>query len=1718
MPASPPAFPVVNERLAELIRQSGAAVCLTRPQAAPTLSERLGASGRLTPTDWLALAHDLARALSLLHLQGVQHRAIQPTNVLWSADAPPAMLTGFERASTSAQELQGFIHHKQLALDLAYCAPEQTGRSGMGIDHRADLYALGCTLFAAATGHPPFQSDDPLTLIHLQLAEPAPDLRSLLPDVPAALAAVVTKLLEKSPDDRYQSAQGLLVDIKALRNRLQEHGDWPEGFKAGQHDHPDWLTPPGRLTGRDHEQRLLAEALERALHTPQRAVLVAGAPGVGKTALINTLRPLVTERRGWFISAKFDQVRQDAGADGMRLALRALGRLVLSESEHDLQRLRQQLTGVLGTQAHLITEMLPEFEVLLGNRKPGGPTEDPMLAEARSTQAIVALMRQIVSPTRPLVMFIDDLQWAGAPALRTLDALITDKSLRGLLLVGAFRQGEVDATHVLSTRMAQWSQLPHGPQTIPLLNLPAGDLNDFLASMLRLPPEQTQSLTHAVASRTGGNPFDTVELINALRREQLLSLDVNGWHWQADEIGKHVSQHDVLELLQARLKALPETTLALLRDMACLGGELQLSVLAQACALPPAELEAAAAPALDQGLIKQMDDAERTWRFRHDRVQQATLALMPADAQQSTNLALARRLRELPNHQTLAAEQYLQALPLLQAPAERLSVAQLLLGAAIQIRQIHHDSAATYCDAALSLVGEASGDAALDDLRAALYCELHVARYNLGQLDAADAAFAALQRLQPPVLRWVDNIGLQLSSLTHRARGPEAVALGTQTLASLGHPVPDNIEQDLHQTLLGLQRDCHPDLIEAQAERDLGQAEAPDPTNIAIAQLLDRLLIPSLQCAPAVYVWLAVASRHLWISQGPNPALVRAASLAIPLVLASRLGAYREARAMARHAVRVGEARRYIVATATARHVYAIATQHWGGPVEDSIFEARQAHDSLVRGGDLQFACLTYHATAPALLDSAPLLQTTADDLAAGLAFAQRTGNQFAQGFYLSYRQLVRVLQTDHVDVEAPGSFQADDYDEAARESGRLAVGTMGAVYRVLRALSAALFGDMPRLKRHIERAMPMLVAMPGFHPTAWAHALHALALIDDLQQGAGCDGSLPDEAQLSGLDAEIAWLGQRADDQPENYRALHQWIAAERAALMSQPLQAQAAFEAAIAHAADRRPWQHGLILERAARCHAAMGLATQARLLREQAMTVWAEWGAQAKVRHLVAQHPELEAKATPGAQHGADASAKQLDLMAVVRASQLLSSETNLQQLAARVQDVLGAMTGATIVTLLLRTDLGQGRTVWHGLDEPLPDDTASSVEASPTWPVAAFRYVERTQAPLTVDNALDDDRFASSGRYMGLRQCSAMVLPVLNQGKLLAMLLLECDLGVRRFASEQLDAAQLVAAQLAVSLENAKVYAELEARVQARTAELRTVQASLVDTARRAGMAEIASNILHNVGNVLNSVNVSADLIGQRLRQTKSSGFGKAVQLMAEHEHDLGRFFTEDDKGKRLPGYLNKLVSTVSAEQADMLQELDLLIQRVDHIKGIVAMQQSYAGTSCVLDSVRIAELIQDALQMNESALVRHKVKVHSQIADLPAMQLDRSRILQILMNLLSNAKQACSQGHPGEGQIWLTADERDGMLHIEVKDDGIGIPPENLTRVFAHGFTTKRDGHGFGLHSCVLAAKDMGGSLEVHSEGAGQGATFILKIPAEYTSQGLGMPTVTASVH
>jgi signal transduction histidine kinase len=288
--------------------------------------------------------------------------------------------------------------------------------------------------------------------------------------------------------------------------------------------------------------------------------------------------------------------------------------------------------------------------------------------------------------------------------------------------------------------------------------------------------------------------------------------------------------------------------------------------------------------------------------------------------------------------------------------------------------------------------------------------------------------------------------------------------------------------------------------------------------------------------------------------------------------------------------------------------------------------------------------------------------------------------------------------------------------------------------------------------------------------------------------------------------------------------------------------------------------------------------------------------------------------------------------------------------------------------------------------------------------------------------------------------------------------------------------------------------------LERRVEERTRELEKIHQQLVAASRRGGMAEIATNVLHNVGNVLNSANISASLVAERVRHSKASNLARVVVLLGQHTHDLGDFISHDSKGRHLPAFLAQLSQDLTAEQAAIVSELDSLLRNIEHIKEIVAMQQNYATFGGVKEMINVVKLVEDSLSMNEDSLSRHRVEVIREFQNVPPANLDKHKILQILVNLMRNANYACDESGRTDKRLTVRVANGEGLVKISVMDNGIGIPPENLTRIFNHGFTTRKGGHGFGLHSGALAAREMGGSLTVHSDGPGQGAAFTLALP------------------
>ncbi|HTH77884.1 MAG TPA: AAA family ATPase, partial [Ramlibacter sp.] len=636
---------------------------------------RLLRAGALEHDTLFDIAVRLVETLAALHRAGVIHCDINPGNIIVSSSAQP-MLIDFDLARI-VDEIPPAADTAAIAGALAYVAPEQTGRTGRTVDRRADLYSVGVTLYEMATGRLPFQAHDTLQVIHDHLVREPVAPAQLDARVPSVLSNIVMKLLAKAPEQRYQSAEGLLHDLRRAQDALRQAD--LQVFELGERDFPARLCAPQRLIGRDAELAVLHKAFADALHSPVRTVLIEGPAGVGKSALAQALKPTLAAVGGWFVHGKFDQYQRDAATSGaVTQALRALAGLLLAQPKDDIVRWRGNILRALGPNgAALLSSVLPEFAILLGERSQL-PEIDPFQAESQLHQVIVDLLVAIVSPRRPLVIVLDDLQWAGPTSLKYFESLMHEARLSGVLLVGTYRRADLSADHALSPMLVQWLDHPLAPTQITLANLGESELAELIGDMLRLDRIRTQDFASAVRALTGGNPFDTVEIVNALREEGVLVLDEHGWQWDESQVRRFVGRSNVMDLLSARIAKLPASARNLLECMSCIGSSVGERLLRIAAGLGEKQLRETLLAPLDDGLLIAEDsEGQRIVRFRHDRVQHVVLATMVAARRDAHQLAMARRLAQEPAFEGVAARHYLECVANLDEPEEQRRAARL---------------------------------------------------------------------------------------------------------------------------------------------------------------------------------------------------------------------------------------------------------------------------------------------------------------------------------------------------------------------------------------------------------------------------------------------------------------------------------------------------------------------------------------------------------------------------------------------------------------------------------------------------------------------------------------------------------------------------------------------------------------------------------------------------------------------------------------------------------------------------------------------------------------------------------------------------------------------------------------------------------------------------------------------------------------------------------
>ncbi|HEY6721454.1 MAG TPA: AAA family ATPase, partial [Burkholderiales bacterium] len=570
---------------------------------------------------FLRIAIPLAEALGQVHERGLIHKDIKPANILVDAASGGVWLTGFGIASRLPREHQAPAPPEVIAGTLAYMAPEQTGRMNRSVDSRSDLYALGVTLYEMLTGTLPFAAADPMEWVHCHIARrPAPPDERVA-GVPGPLAAIVTKLLAKTAEDRYQTATGLASDLRRCLAEWEATGHI-EPFPLGARDAPDRLLIPERLYGREREIDTLLASFDRVVDdgTPE-FVLVSGYSGIGKSSVVNELHKVLVAPRGLFASGKFDQYKRDIPYTTLGQAFQSLVRSLLSQSEAELGRWRDSLSEALGPNGQLIVNLVPELEFVIG-RQPPITDLPPQDAQNRFQMVFRRFLGVFARKEHPLALFLDDLQWLDAATLDLLEHLVTHSEVRHLLLVGAYRDNEVGPAHPLLRTLAAIRAVDARVHEIVLAPLERDDVGRLIADALHCEPEHARPLAQLVHEKTGGNPFFAIQFFTTLAEEGLLAFDpvAPAWHWDIDHIRAKSYTDNVVDLLAGKLKRFSAATQEALKQLACLGNVAEIATLSLVHGTTEEAMHAALWEAVHAGLVLRQ---ESTFRFLHDRIQQA---------------------------------------------------------------------------------------------------------------------------------------------------------------------------------------------------------------------------------------------------------------------------------------------------------------------------------------------------------------------------------------------------------------------------------------------------------------------------------------------------------------------------------------------------------------------------------------------------------------------------------------------------------------------------------------------------------------------------------------------------------------------------------------------------------------------------------------------------------------------------------------------------------------------------------------------------------------------------------------------------------------------------------------------------------------------------------------------------------------------------------------
>ncbi|MGA3346489.1 MAG: AAA family ATPase, partial [Terracidiphilus sp.] len=1363
-------------------------------------------------TRFLRIAIGLAAALSQAHRQGLIHKDVKPANALVD-DSGNVWLTGFGVASKLRYERLVPVPPEIIAGTLAYMSPEQTGRMNRSVDSRSDLYSLGVTLYQMLTGVLPFAAADPLEWVHCHIARQpvAPvDRRG----VPKPLSDLIMKLLAKNAEERYQTSAGLEADLRRCQAEWQSHGRI-DPFSLGADDLSDRLLIPEKLYGREREVDALLAAFDRVVaHGTAELVLVSGYSGVGKSSVVNELHKVLVPPRGLFAAGKFDQYKRDIPYATLAQAFQMLVRQILVKSEAEVDHWRRSLLEALGSNGQLIVDVIPEVEFVIGKQPPVAELP-PKEARGRFQLVFQRFLQTFATSEHPLALFLDDLQWLDTATLELLEHLLTDSEVRHVMLIGAYRNNEVNSSHPLMGTLTAIRDAGAKTQEIVLTPLGQEDVERLVSDSLRCDRKAAGLLAQLVHEKTRGNPFFAIQFITELEEEGLLWFEptVATWRWDVDRIHAKGYTANVVDLMVGKLGRFPNATQECLKQLACLGNSAEFQLLRTVYEDSKEEMHDQLWEAVRAGLIFRSADS---YRFLHDRVQEAAYLLIPEQQRAHMHLRIGRILTENTPQERLEeaifdiANQLNRGSRLITDVGERERAAGLNLVAGKRAKaSTAYASALNYLHAGRSLLSEQTWNRnydlifSIESLMAE--CELHTADMAAAEGRLTMLAQHARSRHDLAVVA-----RLRITLYTTLDRSDRAIDVFLDYLRRNGtdwspHPTRDDVIQEYNRiwSLVG----------DRQIEDLVDLPLIEDPDVLDMLDVFTEIVHPAMFFDENLSTLVVFRMASLCLDHGTCDASCFG-YIWFGMFAGPRFNNYKDGFRFGQLGYDLVEKRnltRYQARTYTS---FGTLTP-WAKHALKGRELIRRAFDVAYRTGDLTFSAYSWHSLITNYLAVGDPLSAVQSEAEKGLDFVTKAGFGLVVENSKAQLGLIRTLRGM---TPTFGCFDGDDYNESDTEqrfaSNPLLV--LSEFFYWTRKLQARFFaGDYTSAVEASRRAHQLLWSATSQVETGDFRFYAALA-----HAGAWNSASSEERQKHS---AALSDHGGQLDiwalHCPANFETKAALANAEIARIEGRMLDAEHYYEVAIRSAHDSG-FAHceAVANECAAQFYSARGFIKIAHIYLLDARDCYLRWGADAKVRQLEERYPMIKAEKTASDTGTILASVEQLDLATVIRLSEAVSGEIEQGKLINTLMRAAIEHAGAERGLLILVRDgaprIEAEATTRRGKIEV----TVHQAAITPTdLPQSVLHYVTRTQESMLLDDASADHVY-SKDEYIRRKRCkSALCLPIVKQKKLVGALYLENNLTPRVFTPDRVTVLHLLASQAAISLENAALYTDLQLQV-------------------------------------------------------------------------------------------------------------------------------------------------------------------------------------------------------------------------------------------------------------------------------------------------------------